>query len=264
MKNTYVIFALAIAFAALSSCASTKNAASVSALNGEWDIIEINGAAVVPAPGQTFPYVGFDATSGKVYGNSGCNRLMGTFDTAAKPGKLELGPMGSTRMMCPDMANEKNVLAGLAQVKKFKKLGDNQIALCGKSLKRPVLVLQKRAPQMSVAGLEGRWKIVKAGGEPIPDGMENVPFLEFNTREGRLHGNAGCNVINGGYETDESNAAALSFSNVISTMMACPDMKVEQAVLQALNSVKSFGRLEDSRVGFYDENGSLVLELAKE
>lgn len=255
---------MAMILAALSSCASTKQAASTSALIGEWDIIEINGMAVVPAPGQTFPYVGFDATSGKVYGNSGCNRLMGTFNTAAKPGRLELGPMGSTRMMCPDMANEKNVLAALAQVKKFKRLGDNQIALCAKSLKRPILVLQKRAPQMSVADLQGRWKIVEAGGEPIPEGMENAPFLEFDTQEGRLHGNAGCNVINGGYETDESNATALSFPNVISTMMACPNMKVEQAVLQALNSVKSFGRLEDGHIGFYDESGSLVLKLLKE
>ena len=255
---------MAATVAGISSCGSTKSAATLTDISGEWDIVEVRGVAVAPIAGQAQPFIGFDTDNGRVSGNAGCNRIAGSFKLEAAPGTIDLSGLGTTRMMCPDMANEKNVLAALAQVKEFKKLGDNQIALCGKSLKRPVLVLQKRAPQMSVADLEGRWKIVKAGGEPIPDGMENVPFLEFNTREGRLHGNAGCNVINGGYETDESNAAALSFPNVISTMMACPDMKVEQAVLQALNSVKSFGRLGDGRVGFYDENGSLVLELVKE
>ena len=264
MKKIYVTLSMAIALAALSSCASTKNAASTSALSGEWDIIEINGTAVVPAPGQDFPYVGFDATSGRVYGSTGCNRLTGTFDTSAKPGKLELGQVGSTRMMCPDMVNEKNVLAALAQVRKFKVLDDRQVALCGKSVKRPVMVLQQRAPEVTVADLEGRWNIVKAMSLTIPEGMENAPFLEFDTQKRRLHGNAGCNIINGGYETDESNASAISFPKVISTMMACSDMTVERGVLQALNSIKSFGKLENGNVGFYDENGSLVLVLVKE
>ena len=264
MKKIYVTFGMAIALAALSSCASTKNAASTSALNGEWDIIEINGATVVPAPGQAFPYVGFDATSGRVYGNSGCNRLMGTFNTAAKSGTLELGQMGSTRMMCPDMVNEKNVLAALAQVRKFKVLDDKQVALCGKSMKRPVMVLQRRAPEVTVADLEGRWKISQAGGEDIPGDMENQPFLELDIVGQKVHGNAGCNIINGAFVTDEANATALSFPNLISTMMACPDMEVEGRVTKALGEVKSFGRLSGGGIGFYNADGALVLVLVKE
>lgn len=263
MKKIYVTLGMAMAVVALSSCASTKNAASTSALNGEWDIIEINGASLVPVPGQTFPYIGFDATSGKVYGNSGCNRLMGTFDTSSKPGKLELGQVGSTRMMCPDMVNEKNVLAALAQVRKFKVLDDRQVALCGKSVKRPVLVLQQRAPEVTVADLGGRWKIEQAGGEAIPDGMEKQPFLEINVAEKKVHGNAGCNIINGAFVTDEANAAAISFPNLISTMMACPDMEVEGRITKALGQVKSFGRLSGGGIGFYNADGELVLVLVK-
>lgn len=65
---------MAAAVAVLSSCASTKNLTPVSDLGGEWNIIEINGTAVVPAPGQAFPYIGFETNTGRVYGNSGCNR----------------------------------------------------------------------------------------------------------------------------------------------------------------------------------------------
>lgn len=263
MKKIFVSLCMTVAVTALSSCASTKNAASLSVLSGEWNIIEINGTVVVPAPGQAFPYIGFDSNTGKVYGNAGCNRLMGTFDTQAKPGCLDLSQMGSTRMMCPDMTVERNVLSALAQVKKFKMLDGNQIALCGKSLKRPVVVLQPRVPEVTVAALEGHWIITEAMGQAIPEGMEKTPFLEFDIQARRLHGNAGCNIINGGYETDEANAASISFPQVASTMMACPDMQVEQRVLQALNSTKSFGRLENGSIGFYDAESALVLVLKK-
>lgn len=84
-----------------------KNAATVADISGEWNIIELNGAAVVPAPGQAFPFIGFDVAQGTVYGNSGCNRMTGRFDVNAKPGTIDLGALGSTRMMCPDMTVEK-------------------------------------------------------------------------------------------------------------------------------------------------------------
>ena len=106
MKKICVYLSMVAVVAAMSSCASTKNLAQVSDLGGEWNIIEINGTAVVPAPGQSFPYVAFESNTVRVYGNSGCNRLMGSFDTNAKPGELTLGQVGSTRMMCPDMMLE--------------------------------------------------------------------------------------------------------------------------------------------------------------
>jgi heat shock protein HslJ len=115
MKKVFVSLCMAATVAGLSSCASTKNAATLSSLSGEWNIIEINGSAVVPAPNQEFPFIGFDTKTGQVYGNSGCNRLMGSFDVNAKPGQIDLGALGSTRMMCPDMTVEKNVLAALGQ-----------------------------------------------------------------------------------------------------------------------------------------------------
>ena len=78
MKKVFVSLCMAATVAGLSSCASTKNAATLSSLSGEWNIIEINGSAVVPAPNQEFPFIGFDTKTGQVYGNSGCNRLMGS------------------------------------------------------------------------------------------------------------------------------------------------------------------------------------------
>lgn len=262
MKKVFVSFCMAGALIGLSSCGSTKNAAALSSISGEWNIIEINGTAVVPAPRQEFPFIGFDTKDGKVYGNSGCNRLMGAFNVNAKPGTIDLGALGSTRMACPDMTLENNVLSALGQVKKYKKLGKENIALCGSS-NRPIIILQKKEATADLSDLNGKWMISEAGGEAIPGGMEKQPFIEFNISEKSLHGNAGCNIINGAFQTDGENPTAISFPQVISTMMACPDMAVEGRVLKALNSVQSFGKLAGGGIGLYDADNTLAMVLVK-
>ena len=127
MKKVIVSLCMAGALIALSSCRSSKDAATLSSINGEWNIIEINGAAVVPAPNQEFPFIGFDTNTGKVFGNSGCNRMMGSFDVNAKPGTIDLGAMASTRMACPDMEVEGRVMKALNEVKSFGKLAGGGI-----------------------------------------------------------------------------------------------------------------------------------------
>lgn len=142
-KTYFLSLCLIAVLAVFSSCASTRNAVSITSLDGEWNIIEINESAVVPAPNQDFPFIGFDTREGRVYGNAGCNRMTGSFDVHAKAGRIDLSEMGSTRMACPDMSVEDKVLAALAKVKKYKKLEEGYMALCGSS-KRAVVVLKKR------------------------------------------------------------------------------------------------------------------------
>ena len=262
MKKAMFSFCMAVV---LLSCGSVKNTVTVSDLDGEWDIVEINGIAVVPAPNQFFPSIGFNTKDGRVYGNSGCNRLTGTFDLDGKPGQIDLSKLGSTRMMCPDMTLERNVLSALSQVKKYRKLDDGSMALCGSS-KRPVVVLKKRnaaTPDALSFGLDGRWDVEEVGGKPVPQDMETQPFLELDETAKRLHGNAGCNIINGTFELGgkEGLSRPLTFGQIISTMMACPDMEVESKVLEALNAVKSCGLLAEGKVGLYDESGTLVMVL---
>ena len=129
--------------AVLSRCASSQTVVSPADLSGEWDIIQIDETAVVPAPGQTFPYLGLDAATGRLWGNSGCNLLTGTAQIDAASGHIDLSQMGSTRMLCPDMKVEETVLQALAQVKKYRFLDDGCLLLYAGSQKKGV-VLRKR------------------------------------------------------------------------------------------------------------------------
>ena len=245
MKKVFVSICVAGAALAMSSCRSVEKAVPVSSINGEWNIIEVNGSKVAPGESRTLPFIAFDTATGRVSGNSGCNRMMGTFDVNAKPGSLELGAMASTRMMCPDMTTEKNVLSALAQVKGYKKAGKGKMYLCNAS-NRPVVVLEKKEADVKLSVLNGEWKIKEANGEAIPSGMEKQPFIAFDVKKKSIHGNAGCNLINGGFETSTSNAKSISFPGV-----------------KALNEVKSFDVLAGGGIGLYDANNALVIVLEK-
>lgn len=84
----------------------------------------------------------------------------------------------------------------------------------------------------------------------------------MNVDEKTLHGNAGCNIINGGFEQDADQPSSLRFSQVISTMMACPNMETEGKILQALNKVHSFAKGQaDGTMVLMDENGAEVMML---
>lgn len=262
MKNVLVTLCMVSTALALFSCRSSKEVASLSSMNGEWNIVEINGTAVTPSQEQGAPFIGFDTTTGKVYGNSGCNRLMGSFDVNAKAGTIDLGQLGSTRMMCPDMTIEQNVLSALAQVKGYKKMGKAGMALCN-AANRPVMVLEKKGAGVKLSVLKGEWLITEVNGEAVPTGMEKQPFIAFDVKEKLIHGNAGCNLMNGGFKTEEANALSITFPAVASTMMACPDMDTESKIMKALGEVKSFDVLSGGGIGLYDGTGTLVLVLSK-
>ena len=94
--------------------------------------------------------------------------------------------------------------------------------------------------------------------------MEKQPFIAFDVKKKTIHGNAGCNLINGGFETSASNAKSISFPGVASTMMACPDMEIEDAILKAMGNVKGVkaGQSENEML-LVDADGNVLMVLSK-
>lgn len=257
--NKLMMPVMALAFVSVTACQSSKNALTVASLEGEWNIVEVNGTSVDDK--EQSPYIGFDTKEGRVYGNSGCNQMMGSFDVKSKPGKITLGQMAGTMMMCPDMETEKNILNALEQVKEYKSFGKNEIALCSNS-KHPLLVLKKRFFDMSIDELKGEWKIVKVFGQPVSEDAETKPFLNFDVDGRKVSGNASCNTINGNFTTDASRKQSIAFTQMASTRMMCQHMDTERNILNALENTKSFAKLENGHLALYD-NGVQVMELAR-
>lgn len=258
MKTMWLSVAMAVSSLLLASCHTAKEAVAVNenAMNGEWNIVEIQGN---PVQAESQPFIGFDAQDGRVYGYTGCNRLMGAL-TLSKPNKIELGQMASTLMACPDMDTERQVLEALASVRSLEVSGKELLLYSGG--KKPVMRLQKRFEVVPLSSLNGEWKVVAVNGTALP-AMENIPAFSLDMTTHRIGGNSGCNRLSGEIRHDAAVENSISFANVASTRMACPDMDTENQVLSALNSVRSYGLLDNGRLALMSEGGTIVLELER-
>lgn len=114
----------------------------------------------------------------------------------------------------------------------------------------PVAMAVRMSTEPARPALEGtHWNLVELMGKPVPPPAEprQQAHIVFDAQEQRAFGSAGCNRFFAGYELDEDNGR-LRFNKVGSTMMACPDMSVEDAFHKALVQVDNFSIGEDGRL----------------
>jgi heat shock protein HslJ len=91
-----------------------------------------------------------------------------------------------------------------------------------------------------------RWILVELKEVPVQlSDSRRDAYLEFNDGEKRFAGNGGCNHISGNYTLD---GKELSFGEVISTKMACPDLAFETTFLETLKDVDRFEMEDDDLV----------------
>ena len=140
MKKNFALAALAAAV--MMSCGSTKSVGDATALNGEWNIMEVNGSKVDKADVEEAPFLGFDAKDNNVYGCTGCNRLTGTLKVKGNGG-IDFGQVGCTQMLCANMEYEQQILKALESVKGYKAAGKGCVELTNGSGKA-VLQLKKQ------------------------------------------------------------------------------------------------------------------------
>ncbi|KAA6335411.1 hypothetical protein EZS27_016352 [termite gut metagenome] len=268
MKKTLILSGIVCVLFLLSSCYSVKPT-SREILDGAWYIVEISGSTVVPPAKQDLPVISFDAKTGKVSGNSGCNRIMGQYNMNAKKNIIKLE--SRTRMICPDMRTEENIQNILKRVKTYMPLSngqvilfnDRQIVLCNE-MNRPLIILRRKSSDTNILpALSGEWKITEITGAIIPVEMENKPSLFFDISKESIHVNAGCNAINAHFFTDPDDAYAISFSKMATTMKACPDMGLEKQVINALHETQSYNMSGKGDIIFYDKSEKLIMILTK-
>lgn len=100
------------------------------------------------------------------------------------------------------------------------------------------------------------WALESIGSEKviIDETVRNLPVLEIYVEDKRVHGNTGCNVLNGSVEIDEEK---ISFSKIITTEMACPG-NLEQRFLTNLIKV-NFYKIEKMRLHLFEDDKELMV-----
>jgi heat shock protein HslJ/uncharacterized lipoprotein NlpE involved in copper resistance len=93
-------------------------------------------------------------------------------------------------------------------------------------------ILEKLVNDPRIEGVQ--WVLTELNGQPVqsPESGEQA-YFELNASEMKITGHASCNRFFGTYEIKQG--GRISFSeNMGITMMACPDMSVEMAFMEAL------------------------------
>ena len=110
--------------------------------------------------------------------------------------------------------------------------------------------------------LEGKWNVVEVKGEKIL--KEGLPYMEFDMAQNKLHGNAGCNMFNTTITLDANDVSSITIAPGAATMMACPDMATEDAIMKAMGDVKAVkAGNSESEMTLVDQDGNVLLVLYK-
>jgi heat shock protein HslJ len=122
------------------------------------------------------------------------------------------------------------------------------IGLAGCSVFKNNSEIQDTDNSESIVGK--KWQLIEINGKPVANQINGkVPFLKLEEKNYSASG--GCNGIGG--ELTRSKNGRIRFAQGMSTMMACPDMSIEQALSKALLAADNYSV----------KNGILSLNKAK-
>ena len=125
-----------------------------------------------------------------------------------------------------------------------------------------VLGMMISCSEAKTDALEGKWNVVEVKGEKIL--KEGLPYMEFDMAQNKLHGNAGCNMFNTTITLDANDVSSITIAPGAATMMACPDMATEDAIMKAMGDVKAVkAGNSESEMTLVDQDGNVLLVLSK-
>lgn len=119
----------------------------------------------------------------------------------------------------------------------------------------------KQKENMTEKELSGKWTITAVNNKEVK--ADKTLFIDFMP-ENRVHAEVGCNLYNNTYVYD-AEANTLTFSpNGQMTMMMCPDMNTETAIVSALNATSKVAKAPTANcINLLNEKGEIVLTLCK-
>lgn len=254
MKLYYFIPAVALLIVA-AGCGSSKNVAvnetgtvkteTVSqtegvihkVLFGSWIAKTVNGQAV---EGTDRPYVEFgeDAANPflvKCYAYDGCNYINGEYAITPGGEMKRASELISTMRMCEGAKYEMGFNLGLNNVTNYviEKVGMDYTLNLKNAVGETLISFVKSGSDF----INGAWNVTSINGTSVDPDLGIQVVVDLN--QGTIHGNAGCNTLNGKATTNPDKSGSISFSNVATTRMTCPAIATEQAFLSALATVVS-------------------------
>lgn len=102
------------------------------------------------------------------------------------------------------------------------------------------------------------WKVTSVGEveNPTNEQTDEALIFEIDASARTYHGDIGCNSVRG--DIKENDGEKLVLGPGATTMMACPDMSVEDAISKALIDTRSY-KLENNQLSLMNEAGETLI-----
>ena len=226
-------------------------------VKGDWAIEKVDGKDAV---GQETPFLRFVPEEKRVYGNNGCNVVNATYQYSPADSTLSFGEVATTMKMCNLTGiTDYEINAALDATRRYSwELRGSQYYLFLKNeAGRTVMELMHQDFQF----LNGTWRVAAINDQPVSDPEVK---LVIDVDEGKLHGNTGCNILNGAMDIDMETPNSISFSAIATTRMACPEGNYQTGLLVALEDATSARPISADKVLLLDSQRHVVLELVRE
>ena len=282
MKLTYLMATAVIAAAALTGCGASKVATTKEGIVktetavqtenaihkvmfGHWTITSVNGKLIQSATDR--PYVEFAEDTAnpflvKCYAFNGCNFLNGEY-AAGQGGTLRpTSDFASTMRMCEGNDYEMGVSLALHNVASY---SIQQTAEGGgytmdfiNAAGQSIMTLSK----VETDFVNGAWDVTSINGASVDQDLGIQLVIDLDQKS--IHGNAGCNTLNGKIVTNPNEANSIFFTQLATTRMTCPNIATEQALVNALSAVTSVVPGEESNTALLrNAAGNAVVTLSR-
>lgn len=225
-------------------------------ISGDWVITNVAG---IKPQGDEVPFIKFDNSTGNIYGNNGCNSINGNYRMNPADSTMTFSNLLTTMRYCQIENN--------SDVKIVNAL--NEVSRYSWEFKSPYYTLTfanaEGSPLMTLVHqdydfLNGTWRVAEINGKT----QDNPDMkLVFDLNEMKLHGNTGCNILNGSVVVDMSDANSLSFQQIATTRRACPDFESETALTMGLENIVYVKPVNVNTVELLDNNRHVVLLLKR-
>jgi len=219
-----------------------------------WYLVEVAGSAVSPMAGDKQPHIMLDSAQKRASGFSGCNNFFASYELDGE--SLKFGPVGATRMACPDleMGLETEVFKAIEQTKTWKiKNGellflDDSKVLARFTMSQASSGSAEGDPKLSGPVWQWMQTLYSDDRKFTPADPENytVQFRE----DGTLSVKAACNQKGGTFSVSPGQKR-LSIEITHSTMAACPEGSLEDEFVRGLSAAAIY----------FFKDGNLYLDL---
>ena len=223
-------------------------------LYGEWDIVSMRKKKVYSRE-RAYLYLDF-AGGNKVYGNNGCNTINGTFQLSGN--SLKFNDFISSEESCHNVTSEKSIMHALADVRRYTvETQYNAQYMNLMNAKGAVIMVLKRH---NLDAMNGAWLIKEIDSKNVSEkNMRVVIDAVMQT----IHGDTGCNIINGIITLDPTKDMAIQFEDLRSTEHQCEDIDKETDLLLALEKTESCKRINQYEMALLDNKGAIVIVLQR-